>query len=180
MVLFRFGYCGEDAGYCYPVQGCLLRGVEIQGGDLTTEEGGGGVHIEKGELDGCAFLCEENVLCGWYTYDKRIHKCFLKGERGIFTNSSQTSSLVSGSTQSGGCIITPREEPRAQSGPVDYVNYGDYDYNYNTLDYRVPQYSDYNNYDYTPVTFTRPVLRRRIAVGARRRLRNPFLSLLGK
>ena len=47
---YRFGFCGEDEGYCYPIEGCILRGVEIDGGDLTVAEGGGGVNVERGQL----------------------------------------------------------------------------------------------------------------------------------
>jgi len=106
----RFGFCGEDAGYCYPIEGCLLRGVEIDGGDLTSAEGGGGVNVERGQIDGCAFICEENSQCGWYTYDKSSNQCFLKGTRGFLSNGTQTGTIISGSTQSGGCVFNPREE----------------------------------------------------------------------
>ena len=113
----RFGFCGEDAGYCYPIEGCILRGVEIDGGDLTVAEGGGGVNVDRGQLDGCAYICEENSLCGWYTYDKTSNQCFLKGTRGFLSNKTQTATIISGSTQSGGCTFNPREEGTAAASP---------------------------------------------------------------
>ena len=114
----RFGFCGEDAGYCYPIEGCILRGVEIEGGDLSAAEGGGGVDVERGQLDGCAYICEENSQCGWYTYDKSSNKCFLKGTRGYLSNGTQTATIISGSTQSGGCTFNPREEDAAKRQPA--------------------------------------------------------------
>ena len=114
---YRFGFCGEDEGYCYPIEGCILRGVEIDGGDLTVAEGGGGVNVERGQLDGCAFICEDNSLCGWYTYDKSSNQCFLKGTRGFLSNKTQTATIISGSTQSGGCVFNPREEGLPNSQP---------------------------------------------------------------
>ena len=108
--LLRFGFCGEDGGYCYPLEGCILRGVEIDGGDLTAAEGGGGVDVERGQLDGCAYICEENSLCGWYTYDKTANKCYLKGTRGYLSNKTDTANIVSGATAEDGCTFNPREE----------------------------------------------------------------------
>jgi len=106
----RFGFCGEDAGYCYPIEGCILRGVEIEGGDLSAADGGGGVNVDRGQLDGCAYICEENSLCGWYTYDKSSNLCYLKGSRGFLSNKTQTATIISGSTQSSGCTFNPRVE----------------------------------------------------------------------
>ena len=59
----RFGYCGDEEGYCYARDGCELRGIRIRGGDLSRADGGGGVIVDKGDLDGCAYLCEENSRC---------------------------------------------------------------------------------------------------------------------
>ena len=112
---YRFGFCGEDAGYCYPLEGCILRGVEIEGGDLTASEGGGGVDVERGQLDGCAYICEENSLCGWYTYDKSANKCFLKGSRGFLSNKTDTANIVSGATAADGCNFNPRVEGTADA-----------------------------------------------------------------
>ena len=196
---YRFGYCGEDAGYCYPVQGCVLRGVDIEGGDLSPAEGGGGVLVERGQLDGCAFACEENNLCGWYTYDKRSNKCYLKGTRGYLNNGTQTATIISGSTQSAGCVFTQREkafrgtsrgqpETPRQGVAFNYDNY--YDNDYNNLDYGYGTYSDYSAYDYIysaarPRAGGRGVVGvrngGRVVGGARRQktVTNPYLGLLG-
>ena len=84
--------------------------MEIEGGDLTAAEGGGGVDVEGGQLDGCAYICEENSLCGWYTYDKGANKCFLKGTRGFLSNKTDTANIISGATSEDGCTFNPREE----------------------------------------------------------------------
>ena len=180
----------------------MLRGVRIEGGDLSPAEGGGGVHVNVGQLDGCAFSCEENVLCGWFTYDRRINKCYLKEKGGYFTNDTQTVSLISGSTKPSGCSLAQREERRRQPerevrrrvtdrrqpetpgrrGRIDYYDYSDYDYSFNNLDYL------YRNYDYlySDTASRRGVLggrgrgRSRAEVARPRQTHsNPFLGLLG-
>ena len=81
---------------------------------MSEEEGGGGVDVEKGDVDGCAYICEETIGCGWYTYDKESNRCYLKHARGYFR---EVTSLVSGSTQSGGCVLdAPCKEPYRKNG----------------------------------------------------------------
>ena len=48
--------------------------MDINGGDMSEEEGGGGVDVEKGDLDGCAYIYEENIRCGCFTYDKESNR----------------------------------------------------------------------------------------------------------
>ena len=50
---------------------------------MEPEESGGGVEVEKGDLDGCALLCEEKIRCGWFSYDKSSNLCYLKFARSI-------------------------------------------------------------------------------------------------
>ena len=123
--MFRFGYCGAGAGYCEPVDGCVLQGMDIIGGDMEEEEGGGGVNVEKGDLDGCAFRCEEKIRCGWYSYDKGSNLCYLKFARGYFRNVTGTKDIISGSTQSGGCVLeAPCKAPYTKVGDR-CVNYAE-------------------------------------------------------
>jgi len=113
----RYGFCGEDEGYCYPIDGCLLRGIEIQGGDLPRAEGGDGVTVDRGDLDGCAFICEENSRCKWYTYDKQSNLCYLKYARGYLVNATDSSRVISGSTETGGCVMEGGcQEPYRRAG----------------------------------------------------------------
>ena len=60
--------------------------------------------VDRGDLDGCAFICEENSLCKWYTYDKQSNLCYLKYARGYLVNSTDSNPVISGSTQSDGCV----------------------------------------------------------------------------
>ena len=125
--VFRFGYCGEGPGYCEPVDGCLLQGLDIIGGDMSKEEGGEGVSVEKGDLDGCAYVCEEKIRCGWYSYDKGSNLCYLKFARGYFRNVTGTKNVISGSTQSGGCVLdAPCKAPYTKVGDR-CVNYAEVD-----------------------------------------------------
>ena len=85
---------------------------------MSEEEGGGGVNVEKGDQDGCAYICEErDIRCRWYTYDKETNLCYLKYARGYFRNVTETRKVVSGSTKSGGCILdAPCKEPYRKLG----------------------------------------------------------------
>ena len=94
---------------------------------MSEEEGGGGVDVEKGDLDGCAYICEENIRCGWFTYDKESNRCYLKFARGYFRNVTGTRQVISGSTQSGGCVLdAPCKEPYRKVGDrcVNYAEVG--------------------------------------------------------
>ena len=99
----RFGYCGQDEGYCYPRDGCLMRGIRLLGGDLPAPEGGGGVLVDIGELDGCAYLLEQNSRGQYFSYDPESNLCYLKAERGRLVNDTESSRYTSGSQLIGGC-----------------------------------------------------------------------------
>ena len=55
--------------------------------------------VDKGDLDGCSFLCEENSQCKWYTYDNENNQCYLKSSRG------QLVKLADGRRYSSGSIL---------------------------------------------------------------------------
>eukprot|EP00090_Calanus_glacialis_P036395 TRINITY_DN62152_c0_g1_i1.p1 TRINITY_DN62152_c0_g1~~TRINITY_DN62152_c0_g1_i1.p1 ORF type:complete len:622 (+),score=103.65 TRINITY_DN62152_c0_g1_i1:196-1866(+) len=92
---------------------------------MSKEEGGEGVSVEKGDLDGCAYVCEEKIRCGWYSYDKGSNLCYLKFARGYFRNVTGTKNVISGSTQSGGCVLdAPCKAPYTKVGDR-CVNYAE-------------------------------------------------------
>ena len=131
----------------------MLRGIRLRGGDLPSEEGGGGVSVDKGELDGCAFLCEQNSRGQYYTYDKQSNLCYLKYERGQLVNVTESSRFTSGSTLAGGCaydasVLRFDQGRRNWAGAVRGFSRRIYPDNYYDDDY------DYDGYNYDNVLDT--------------------------
>ena len=84
-----------------------MRGISLLGGDLPVPEGGGGVLVEVGELDGCAYMCEQNSRGQYFTYDQSTNLCYLKSERGRLVNRTEYERYTSGSPIAGGCVYGP-------------------------------------------------------------------------
>ena len=110
-----------------------MRGIRLLGGDLPELDGGGGVLVPVGELDGCAFLTEENSLGQYYSYDPDTNLCYVKAERGRLVNDSKSSQYTSGSPLLGGCDYSAEDIGYPARGGILQSLFPDYDpdYNYN-------------------------------------------------
>ena len=120
-----------------------MRGIRLLGGDLPAPEGGGGVLVDIGELDGCAYLTEQNSRGQYFSYDPESNLCYVKSERGRLVNDTESSRYTSGSPLIDGCEYGPEDIGypgrggwlRGRGGITSlYPDYGtDYGYNYDDV-----------------------------------------------
>jgi len=133
----KFGYCGAGEGYCTdpeeevvetiePVTnandtGCYMPNIEIIGGDLPRNVGGGGLELDPGQqVEDCQERCRLNPLCLWFTFVPEKRLCYLKSSRGYLryrtsVNTVQRAGVgggvanvfISGATFSDGCNEDP-------------------------------------------------------------------------
>jgi len=98
-----YGFCGSGPDYCRP--GCVLEDVEIIGGDLPFNAGGGGFAADRD--DDCAKECEDNPACQFWTFNIRERRCFLKSSRPALRQLREEGAFISGSTRDDGCALDP-------------------------------------------------------------------------